>query len=238
MGRVRKILVSLLILILLIASLGGVAVMTLNSEVENAEKENILYAVTDEEAIPPETIDALKALKAECILVLGCGIRDKETPTPMLRDRLETAVMLYKAGVAPKVLLTGDNGTLVHNEIHVMLKYMHDAGIPDADIFCDHAGFSTYDSMYRADDIFCVKNMIVVTQTYHMYRALYIAHALGIEAVGIASDQKIYAGQAQREIREVLARVKDFFKSKSKPPATFSGDKIPITGSGVTSHGE
>ncbi|MBQ1471180.1 MAG: YdcF family protein, partial [Eubacterium sp.] len=136
----------MLILILLIASLGGVAVMTLNSEVENAEKENILYAVTDEEAIPPETIDALKALKAECILVLGCGIRDKETPTPMLRDRLETAVMLYKAGVAPKVLLTGDNGTLVHNEIHVMLKYMHDAGIPDADIFCDHAGFSTYDS--------------------------------------------------------------------------------------------
>ena len=238
MGKVRKFLISLLILVLLILSLGGVAVMSLSGEVMASEKDNIVYAVTDEESIPAETAEALKEQKPECIMVLGCGISDKETPTPMLRDRLETAIMLYRAGVAPKVLLTGDNGTLTHNEIHVMLKYMRDAGIPEEDIFCDHAGFSTYESMYRAVDIFCVRRMIVVTQTYHMYRSLYIAHGLGIEAVGVASDQKVYAGQAQREIREVLARVKDFFQSKSKPPATFGGEEIPITGSGVSSHGE
>ena len=127
---------------------------------------------------------------------------------------------------------------MTHNEIHVMLNYVKKAGVPEADIFCDHAGFSTYDSMYRAKSIFEVDSLIVVTQTYHEYRALYIAEKLGLEAKGIASDQEKYAGQPIRELREVLARIKDWGKCLVKPESTLGGEEIPISGSGVSSHGE
>lgn len=171
-------------------------------------------------------------------MVLGAGIKDDETPTPMLKDRLDAGIMLYKAGVAPKLLLTGDNGTEAHNEIHVMLNYAKDAGIPEKDIFCDHAGFSTYDSMYRAKNIFHVKNLIVVTQTYHEYRALYIAEKLGLLASGLASDQYSYAGQSGRDLREIAARVKDYLKVKSQPESLLGGEAIPISGNGIKTHGE
>ena len=146
--------------------------------------------------------------------------------------------MLYEMGAAPKILLTGDNGTEGHNEIHVMLNYVIDAGVPKEDIFCDHAGFSTYDSMYRAEEIFGVSKLIVVTQTYHEYRALYIGEKLGLSAVGVASDQMVYSGQPVREMREILARVKDFFKTIGKPESVLGGEVIPISGSGIVSHGE
>ncbi len=171
-------------------------------------------------------------------MVLGAGIKDDETPTPMLKDRLDAGIMLYKAGVAPKLLLTGDNGTEAHNEIHVMLNYVKDAGIPEKDIFCDHAGFSTYDSMYRAKNIFYVKNLIVVTQTYHEYRALYIAEKLGLLASGVASDQYSYAGQSGRDLREIAARVKDYLKVKGQPESLLGGEAIPISGNGIKTHGE
>lgn len=180
----------------------------------------------------------MKDFDADCIMVLGAGIRDEETPTPMLADRLDAGILLYKNGVAPKILLTGDNGTVTHNEIHVMLNYVKKAGVPEEDIFCDHAGFSTYDSMYRAKSIFEVESLMVVTQTYHEYRALYIAEKLGLEAKGIASDQEKYAGQQFREIREVLARVKDWGKTLLKPEATLGGESLPISGNGISTHGE
>ena len=134
--------------------------------------------------------------------------------------------------------ISGDNGTESHNEIHVMLNYVKKAGVPEADIFCDHAGFSTYDSMYRAKDIFSAQTIIVVTQTYHEYRALYIGDELGLDVYGAASDQLTYAGQPMREIREVMARVKDYFKVMGKPESVLGGEIIPISGSGVISHGE
>lgn len=221
------------------ASLAGVAAMTINNHVVNSQKENILGAITEsKDDFLATEYDDMKALGADCIMILGAGIKDDETPTPMLADRLDTGILLYKNGVAPKILLTGDNGTVNHNEIHVMLNYVKRAGVPEEDIFCDHAGFSTYDSMYRAKSIFGVESMIVVTQTYHEYRALYIAEKLGISAKGIASDQETYAGQPIREIREVMARVKDFGKTIIKPEATLGGEAIPINGSGISSHGE
>ena len=119
-----------------------------------------------------------------------------------------------------------------------MLKYTREAGVPEEDIFCDHAGFSTYDSMYRAADIFQVERAIVVTQKYHEYRALYIGKKLGIEVCGVASNQASYFGQKYREAREILARVKDFGKANLRMKATYAGDAIPISGSGITSHGE
>lgn len=221
------------------AAILGVSMMTINNHIVQAQKKNIIASVTSADPnLSDKEIQKIKKFDPQCITVLGAGIRNAETPTPMLRDRLDTAILLYKKKVAPKILLTGDNGTLTHNEIHVMLSYTLKKGVPSKDIFCDHAGFSTYDSMYRARSIFLVKRMVVVSQTYHLYRALYLANKLSITAVGVGADQETYRGQAEREIREVLARNKDFFKGHNQPSSTLGGETIPISGSGVSSHGE
>jgi vancomycin permeability regulator SanA len=102
----------------------------------------------------------------------------------------------------------------------------------------DHAGFSTYESIYRAKDIFQAKKIIIVSQKYHLYRALYIANALGIEAYGVHADYRNYAGQAGFDIREVLARNKDFFTSIFKPEPTYRGEAIPIWGDGDLTNDE
>lgn len=239
MSEIKKFFGRVLFLLIMLASLTGVLAMTINNHVVNSQKENILGAVTDtkDDFLSTEYQD-MKKLNADCIMVLGAGIIDAETPTDMLRDRLDAGILLYRNSVAPKILLTGDNGTVTHNEIHVMLNYVKRAGVPEEDIFCDHAGFSTYDSMYRAKSIFEVEHLIVVTQTYHEYRALYIAEKLGLSAKGVASDQEKYRGQPVRELREVLARVKDWGKCFLKPEATLGGEAIPISGSGISSHGE
>ena len=228
----------LAIVIVAIVALGIVG-MTINSHFLNSQKKNIAVTVDSSEyTFSKEDTTTLKDFKADCIVVLGCGIKDSETPTPMLKDRLDVGIMLYKMGAAPKILLSADNSTSVHDEIHVMLKYVLAAGIPSEDIFCDHAGVSTYDSMYRLKSIFETEKAIVVTQTYHLYRSLYIANKLGVEAIGVASDQETYSGQPVRELREVLARNKDFFKVLAKKESTVGGSVISIKGDGTVSHGE
>ena len=102
----------------------------------------------------------------------------------------------------------------------------------------DHAGFSTYESIFRARDVFAADKILIVTQEYHLYRALYIAEALGVEAYGAASDYHTYAGQAGRELREILARCKDFATSIVKPAPTFLGEVIPVSGSGDLTNDE
>lgn len=239
MGRIKKFFLGLLILIVVAAIILGFAMVTISSHVENTERDSIICSVTTNKTSILETeANDLEKIHPDCILVLGAGIKDSQTPTDMLRDRLDTAIMLYNQGIAPKILLSGDNGTVAHNEIHVMLKYVREAGVPEKDIFCDHAGFSTYDSMYRAKSIFKVKSAVIVTQSYHMYRALYISQKLGLSTLGVASDQKRYSGQSVREIREILARNKDYFKVMVKPESKVGGSAIPISGSGVKSHGE
>lgn len=179
-----------------------------------------------------EELEKLESIKPQCILVLGASVAADGTPSPMLRDRLDTAIDLYNKGTAPKLLLSGDNGQIVYNEVQVMKNYAMEAGVPAEDIFMDHAGFSTYESVYRAKYIFDVDRMIVVTQKYHLYRSLYGCKKMGITAMGAASDQYTYSGQEFREIREILARDKDAAKWIIKPEPTFLGDTIPITGSG------
>ena len=237
--RIRKFFARLLAVAIILSAAAGIIAMTINNHVVNKEKENIVYAINeDKETLLSSEIDNLKDFDADCILVLGAGIKDDETPTPMLKDRLDTGIMLYESGAAEKVLLTGDNGSVGHNEIHVMLNYLIDAGVPEEDIFCDHAGFSTYDSMYRAKSIFEAEKIIVVTQTYHQYRALYIGEKLGLSVIGVASDQMEYSGQPLREIREVFARVKDFFKTMIRAQSELGGEAIPIRGNGIATHGE
>lgn len=189
---------------------------------------------SDTDHISEQEIEDLKEINPECIMVLGASVKADGSPSLMLKDRLDLAIELYDAGVAPKLLFSGDNGQAMYNEVGAMKEYAVAAGVPEEDIFLDHAGFSTYESVYRAKYIFEVDSMVVVTQSYHMYRALYGCRRMGLDALGAASDQKMYRGQEMREIREILARDKDLIKWMAKPQPTFLGESIPISGSGIT----
>lgn len=174
------------------------------------------------------TVEGASEFDGDCILVLGAGLKKDGTPSDMLADRMEIAVELYKSGAAPCLLLSGDHSRKDYNEVGAMAEYAMSAGVPEEAIVPDYAGFSTYESVYRARDIFSAKRVIIVTQEYHLYRALYIADALGVEAVGVASDLRPYRGQFMREVREVLARNKDFIYAIFRPEPTYLGDKIPL----------
>ena len=199
---------------------------------------DLIASIGESRTLEKEEVETLKSFNADCILVLGCGIVDYDTPTSVLADRLDAGIELYNLGVAPKLLLTGDNGTEGHNEIHVMLNYCLGEGVPPEDIFCDHAGFSTAESMIRARNIFSVERAIVVTQTYHEYRALYLGQQLGIEVRGVGSDQRQYGLNLMRDLREVLARDKDLLKMKMGNEDALGGEKISLKGDGRISHGE
>ena len=135
-------------------------------------------------------------------------------------------------GAAPKIIMSGDHGRKNYNEVGTMKQYAVEAGVPSSDVFMDHAGFSTYETVYRAKEIFGAKRVIIVTQKYHLYRALYIAKSLGLDAVGVDSDLETYRGQLKRDVREVLARCKDFATSIIKPKPTYLGEAVPVSGDG------
>ena len=174
----------------------------------------------------------------DCIIILGAGIWG-DKPSPMLEDRLQEGIKLYQNNVSDKIIMSGDHGKKEYDEVNIMKNYVVERGIPSENIFMDHAGFSTYESIYRAKEIFQAKKIVIVTQKYHLYRALYIANRLGIEAYGVGSDPRQYVGATNREIREILARNKDFIKCIFKPKPTYLGDTIPVSGNGdVTNDGK
>ena len=176
-------------------------------------------------------IDKINEENVDCILVLGAGIRNNG-PSPMLEERLLTAIELYKNGVAPKILVSGDHENYNYDEVNVMKNYLKDNGIPSSDIFMDHAGLSTYDSIYRAKKIFKANKVVIVTQKYHLYRSLYIAKSLNLKSIGVSATKKEYVNQRKRDIREVAARIKDFFKCIVRPEPTYLGEVISIKGNG------
>lgn len=167
----------------------------------------------------------------DCIIILGAGIWG-DKPSPMLEDRLLEGIKLYQNGASDKIIMSGDHGRKEYDEVSIMKNYAIEKGIPSENIFMDHAGFSTYESIYRAKDIFQAKKIVIVTQKYHLYRALYIANQLGLEAYGVGADPRQYVGATYREIREILARDKDFIKCIFKPEPTYLGDTIPVSGNG------
>ncbi len=160
--------------------------------------------------------DLSSVKSADYILVLGAGLKSGK-PSDMLRDRLDTAIELYNSGVCKKLLMSGDHTDKYYDEVSAMKTYAVENGVKESDIYMDHAGISTYDSMYRAKNLFSAKKIIVVTQRYHIYRALYIAENLGIEAYGSVPAPRLYKGAVYREIREILARDKDLLKCIFKP---------------------
>ena len=132
--------------------------------------------------------EAAASFGADAIVVLGASVYADGTPSGILQDRLDDGIALYFAGAAPKIIMSGDNSTVSYNEVKAMKDYAVAQGVPSEDVFCDHAGFSTYESMYRAKHVFGAERIVVATQTYHLYRALYAAGGLGLEAVGVPSD--------------------------------------------------
>ena len=219
MARFKKVFFRAFTVLFAVGLLGLAVSLVINGYIKDQTEDAIIYSKTDRStSISEDDAKALREFDAECILVLGAGIIDAKTPTPMLKDRLDLGIELYKAGAAPKILLSGDNGQVGHNELHVMLSYVREAGVPEEDIFCDHAGFSTYDSLYRAQSIFGVERALVVTQRYHEYRALYIGEALGLEVRGASADQERYSGSFCAISASTWRATRTFSKLRSRLP--------------------
>jgi vancomycin permeability regulator SanA len=227
MKNKKKIVLRVFCVLVCLGILGIGALFGINAFVKGTARDQIL---TPEEAANLADVD--------CILILGCGVHSDGSPSDMLHDRLRRGVELYELGAAPKLLMSGDHGRKGYDEVDAMKHFAVDADIDSDDVFMDHAGFSTYESMYRAKEIFQAKRIIIVTQEYHLYRAIYIAESLGLEAYGVSSDYRAYSGQVRMDLREMLARVKDFGTSLLQPKPTFLGEAIPIWGDGNLTNDE
>jgi len=219
-GKQRNMMVVLTIIFITIVFIIIALVLGINFYVVASSKSSI---VSEKQAMELENID--------CILILGAQAL-KDRPSHMLEDRLTKGISLYHNGVAPKIIMSGDHGREEYDEVNIMKDYAIKNNVKSEDIFMDHAGFSTYESIYRAKEIFKAKKIVIVTQEYHLYRAVYVAKQLGLEAYGIATDPKLYSGQAYRELREILARDKDWFQCIIKPEPTYLGEAIPVSGNG------
>lgn len=182
----------------------------------------------------PYIINEKNAPICDAVMVLGASVYPDGTPSPVLEDRLRYAYDLYVSGKAPKILVSGDHGEKDYDEVNTMRNYLIKMGIPKEDIFMDHAGFDTYDSMYRAKTIFKIEKLLVSTQKFHISRAVYIARKLGLDAYGYPCEDKSIYNMQYLYFRESLAKVKavietDILKRSSK----YGGEAIPIWKSGT-----
>lgn len=168
----------------------------------------------------------------DCVIVFGAGVKPNGEASDMLADRMKTGIAVLNERITDRMIVSGDHGRKNYDEVRTMKDYAVEQGIPSDKIFKDHAGFSTYDTLYRARDVFKVKKAILVTQKYHLSRALYLAQNMGIEAVGVSADLRSYRGQNYRELRECIARTKDVFSAIFKPKPKYLGEEIPVFGNG------
>ncbi len=175
----------------------------------------------------------------DCIMVLGAAVQPDGMPSTILADRIQVAVDLYNAGVAPKILMSGDNQSdrETYDEVYNMKRYaVEELGVPSEDVFCDHAGVNTYDSAYRSYHVFGSKRTVVVTQSYHLYRALFDVRSFHVEAVGVSADLHQYMNQREYSAREFAARVADMWKVIRNADATYLSEPVSLDQSGdVTS---
>lgn len=185
--------------------------------------ESFRYIGTNYKALP----------KTQTALVLGAGLLTNGKVSPIFKDRIDIAILLYKEKKVEKILVSGDDGTTTHNEVNPARDYLLSKGVQGGDIFLDHAGFDTYSSMYRARDVFRVESAIIVTQSFHLPRSVFLARKLGIEAYGLAADQHPYS--IRNNIRESLANVKAFLDVIRNRTPKYLGEEIPITEKGYES---
>ncbi len=217
-SKLKKILKRIIIAVLCLCLLGGIAVVGINAYVISYVSDYIL------------TVDEAAEYDFDCVMIMGAGLWDGK-PSPMLRERLKFGLDVYNTGCTDRIMMTGDHGRDNYDEVNAMKDYAIENGVSADNVFMDHAGFSTYESMYRARDVFQVEKMVIVTQKYHIYRSVYNARKLGIDAYGVAADELKYG--IYNDIREALARVKDFFYCIVQPEPTYLGDPISIHASGA-----
>jgi len=207
------------------AALAGLAILVPNVIVTRSAGSHMISTPTD---APP----------AQCAIVLGARVYNDGTPSPMLADRLKTGIELYRLGKVDRILISGDHGQVEYDEVNAMLDYVVERGVPEEDVFTDHAGFSTYETMYRARDVFLVKTALVVTQEFHLARAVYTARKLGLEATGVAADLQPYVHETRFAVRDWLARVKAVIQLHvTHPLPRYLGPILPIDGDGRATRG-
>jgi SanA protein len=177
------------------------------------------YVYESAEAAPTSTV----------ALVLGASVYQNGSLSPVLSARADRALELYRAGKVKKILVTGDNGDLSHNEVNPVGNYLLERGVPKGDIFLDHAGFDTYSSMYRARDVFEVHDMLVVSQPFHLARAIFIARELGMNARGVKAAGEATPYNSLREIPATLKALLDLGVSRAPK---YLGSQYPVSGDG------
>jgi SanA protein len=179
----------------------------------------------------PYIISALDLVPhSQAAIILGAAVTQKGIPSSVLEDRVITAINLYKEGKVDKILMSGGNATVANNEVDPVRKMLIAQGIPKDDIFLDHAGFDTYSTMYRAKAIFKISSAIVVTQDFHLPRALYTARSLGIRAYGLRADRGQYS--IRNYMRELLSRPNAFLDVLIHRTPKYLGPAVPISGDG------
>lgn len=210
-----------LVYLILLAALGSLGVGAVTLLVVYRAQGNIVSNTSD---LSP----------AQVAIVLGASVYESGRLSAILQDRVDTAIAIYREGLVRKILVSGDNSTLSYNEVVPVRAYLLEQGIPPEDVFLDYAGFDTYDSMYRARAVFAVESAIVVTQSFHLYRAVYIAQALGITVQGVSTVHD--TARARNYLREVPANVKAVLNVVLRSKPTYLGEPIPITGDGRVTH--
>jgi len=216
---------------------GVLTTVIVNSYVKNNSAEKVF----SHEILDSEDAELVTEKQVyDVVIILGARVHSEDVVSSVLGDRLKTGYEVYAKGLAKKIIVSGDHGTEEYDEVLAMKKYLMNQGVPREDIFMDHAGFDTYDSMYRAKNVFCVESAIVVTQEYHLSRALYIGNAIGIESVGVSSDLQEYEHMDNYLVREFFARNKAFFDTAIvQRSSKFLGETIPVqSASGIETEDE
>lgn len=148
----------------------------------------------------------------DCIIVLGASVYADGTLSPILKNRVDAAIELYNQGVAPIIVMSGDGRASNYDEPTTMKEYAINQGVPADAVYCDPGGYHTYDTMWRVHSVFGAQSSVVVTQEYHLYRAVYDARGVGMDAIGAVSDTGTYENQLWYDVRECAGRVQDFFQ--------------------------
>lgn len=167
--------------------------------------------------------------KTEVGLVLGAKVHGKNL-SHIFKDRLDAALELYNNKKINKILVSGDHGTKNYDEVNAAKEYLLSKGVKGEDIFLDHAGFDTYDSIYRAKEVFGINDVIIISQNFHLARALYIAFNLDINTQGFSADLHKYVSEERNNLREFFARIKAFYDVRFNSLPKFLGSKIDIYG--------
>lgn len=196
--------------------IGLVAIVSVNYYVKSATKKHIYYSLK-------------KFPKNDVGIIFGAGVK-VDQPSKYLKDRLDAGILLYKSNRINKILLSGDNGSEEYDELTVMKNYCFNHGVDSTKIFIDYAGFDTYSTMYRAKHIFKIKRATLISQEYHLNRAIYIGQELGIKSVGYSANSGEYRGYQYVTFREYGSVFKSFFDVLRNREPHFLGNPIDING--------